>query len=152
MPWAARDGGRAERRPDAGAPYRTEQEPDGELAPEACGREAAETLLGPIAHGAGGGGETHLGDRQHQDEADQHQHDGGHAPEHVAVEADGEADRRDEQAERDERNRQPCGQRGRTVFVLRGGRAEHERQQRHHAGRQDGQDTGQEGERERHGA
>ena len=64
----------------------------------------------------------------------------------VAIKADLEANGGDEQPHRDERQHQPGRERHRPEAMRRHRRAEHQRQQRQHAGRQDGEQPGQESE------
>ncbi len=141
-------GGGAERRTDAGAPDRAEQQPDRELAAQACGREAAESLLGPVAHRAGSERELLLELRHHKHDADADQEERGHHAEHVGIEPDGEADCRHDQPDHDEGERKPGGKRDRPRAMLGQRGAEHDRQQRQHAGRERGQDAREECQRD----
>jgi hypothetical protein len=90
--------------------------------------------------------EQHDSDRREEERAER--------PEHAGIKPDGEADGRDEQPDHHEGQGEPCGERRRTEAMLGHGRAEHDRQERKHAGRQRRDETRQEGEadaRDRHG-
>ena len=139
-------GGCPERRPDARAPDRAEQQPERELALEARGAEAAEAVLGPAADRCGDGRDLHLQLRHEQDDPDRDQQQRGGDAKESAVEPDPVADRRDKQADRDERERKAGRERRRPELVLAHRGAEYDRQQRQDARRQRGETSRDEGE------
>jgi len=127
-------------------PNRAEQEAEDELTGGTVDREAGHRPIAGIADAAGGQRETVLQRRAEQDDAKSGQQDGADAAEHVAIEADGEADGGDEQADADEGHDDSGGQRGQAEAVAGSGGAEDQGQQRQHAGRQGGKHPGEEAE------
>lgn len=100
--------GGAERGSDAWRPDRPEQQPEAELAVPAGAPGATEPLLGPVADWSRRDRHPGLKPRNQQDHTEQR---AACIAEHVAVEADREADRRDEEGDGGEGAREPHGRR-----------------------------------------
>ena len=123
----AADRGGAKRRPDARAPHRSKQQAKQELTTKPVRCEASQLPFDPVAHRSTRCGGLGAEPRHQKQCADGDEEDRRHQAKEACVEARGKPHGGNEQANDDEREQKPRGERGRRETMLARGAADHDR-------------------------